>query len=64
MLDARHLVAHDLHSQTPATVRAYCQQLCPVCAVQDEYLKNDFSIYMLKPQTVLQETIKRTANGR
>jgi len=53
MLDARHLVAHDLHSQTPATVLAYCQSLCPDCAVQDEYLQNDFSIYMFKQQMPL-----------
>jgi len=51
MLNARHLVAHDLHSQTPAHVLAYCQQLCPDCIVQDEYLQNDFSIYMIKQQT-------------
>ncbi|MDQ6982631.1 MAG: class I SAM-dependent methyltransferase [Mariprofundus sp.] len=48
MLDARHLVAHDLHSQMPERVLAFCQGLCPNCVLHDEYLNNDFSIYMLK----------------
>jgi len=53
MLDARHLVAHDLHSRIPAQVLAYCQSLCPDCVVQDEYLQNDFSIYMFKQKMPL-----------
>jgi len=53
MLDARYLVAHDLHSQTPATVLSYCQNLCPDCMLQDEYLQNDFSVYMFKQQMPL-----------
>jgi len=46
MLDARFLKAHDLHSQIPETILAYCQSLCPNCVLHDDYLKNDFSIYM------------------
>jgi len=48
MLDARHLVAHDLHSQVPGNVLDFCQQLSLHCALHDGYLKNDFSIYMVK----------------
>ena len=46
MLDARFLKAHDLHSQIPQDILLYCQQLCPNCELYDDYLKNDFSIYM------------------
>ena len=48
MLDARHLVAHDLHSQMPDHVLEHCRQLCPKCSLHESYLKNDFSVYMLK----------------
>jgi len=48
MLDARFLHAHDLHTQTPRDILAYCEQLCSSCELHDEYLKNDFSIYMRK----------------
>jgi len=46
MLDARFLKAHDLHSQMPEDMLAFCQQLCPDCSLVDDYLKNDFSMYM------------------
>jgi len=46
MLDARHLQAHDLHSQMPEYILAYCQQICPHCTLSDDYLQNDFTIYM------------------
>jgi len=48
MLDARHLVAHDLHSQLPERVMNVCRTLCPDCVLYDEYLNNDFSVFMLK----------------
>ncbi len=48
MLDARYLVAHDLHSQIPERVLDFCRVLCPSCELHDEYLNNDFSIYMRK----------------
>ncbi len=48
MLDARYLVAHDLHSQDPAHVLDVCRQLCPDCELHDDYLKNDFTIHMKK----------------
>jgi len=46
MLDARFLKAHDLHSQIPEDILEFCQALCPDCLLVDDYLKNDFSIYM------------------
>jgi len=46
MLDGRFLKAHDLHSQQPETMLAYCQTMCDECRLEDEYLQNDFSIYM------------------
>jgi len=46
MLDARFMNAHDLHSQIPQDILLYCQSLCPNCELSDDYLKNDFSIYM------------------
>ena len=46
MLDARFLKAHDLHSQIPEDMLEFCQTLCPNCLLTDDYLKNDFSIYM------------------
>ena len=46
MLDARHIQAHDLHSQQPDHMLAYCQVLCPDCTLKDDYLKNDFTVYM------------------
>jgi len=58
LLDARHLVAHDLHSQTPERVLAFCRGICPRCVLHDEYLNNDFSIYMLK---TLQGSFSATA---
>jgi len=48
MLDARHLVAHDLHSQQPNTILSFCQVLCPHSTLHDSYLENDFTIYMQK----------------
>jgi len=44
MLDARYLRAHDLHSQMPEVMLAYCQKLSPHCILEEAYLKNDFSI--------------------
>ncbi|GAV19810.1 demethylmenaquinone methyltransferase [Mariprofundus micogutta] len=46
MLDARHLKAHDLQSVDPGEMFDYCQSLCPNAELHDEYLKNDFTIYM------------------
>ncbi len=48
MLDARFIQAHDLHSQHPETMLAYAQSLCPNCVCHDDYLKNDFTIYMYR----------------
>jgi len=46
MLDARHLVAHDLHSQDPENMLSFCQNICPQSILHDSYLRNDFTIYM------------------
>jgi len=46
LLDARHLNAHDLQSHQPEEMLSWCRGLCPDCALQDNYLKNDFTIYM------------------
>jgi SAM-dependent methyltransferase len=48
LLDARHLRAHDLQSHQPDEVLVYCRKLCTDCTLQDDYLKNDFTIYMRK----------------
>jgi len=46
MLDARHLKAHDLQSVDPYEMLNYCKSLCPHAKLHDDYLKNDFTIYM------------------
>jgi len=46
MLDARHLRAHDLQSVDPHQMLEYCKTLCPDVEMHDEYLTNDFTIYM------------------
>lgn len=46
MLDARHIRAHDLQSVDPDKMLQFCQSICPNCALHDEYLANDFTIYM------------------
>ena len=46
LLDARHLKAHDLQSFKPEEILNYCRQLSPNVKVIDNYLDNDFTIYM------------------
>jgi len=46
MLDARYLKAHDLQSVDPHQMLEYCSSLCPNAELHDDYLKNDFTIYM------------------
>jgi len=48
LLDARYLKAHDLQSHLPETVLNYCRSICSDCELTDDYLKNDFTIYMRK----------------
>jgi len=48
LLDARHLKAHDLQSHLPQEMLAYCRAICPDCSLHDGYLKNDFTIHMLR----------------
>ncbi|WP_167631774.1 class I SAM-dependent methyltransferase [Mariprofundus ferrooxydans] len=46
MLDARHLKAHDLQSVDPHLMLDYCRTICPDAELRDDYLANDFTIYM------------------
>ncbi len=46
MLDARHLKAHDLQRTDPHRMLEFCNTLCVDCQLHDDYLKNDFTIYM------------------
>jgi len=46
LLDARWIKAHDLQSHLPEEVMQYCYSLCPDCFLRDDYLDNDFTIYM------------------
>ena len=48
MLDARHINAHDLQSVDPFEMLEYCKSLCPNAELFDDYLKNDFTIYMYR----------------
>ena len=49
LLDARHMKAHDLQSHRPDEMLAYCRNLCPDCTLRDDYLDNDFTIWMRRP---------------
>ena len=46
MLDARKLKAHDLQSVEPQEMLDYCHTLCADVQMRDDYLPNDFTIYM------------------
>ena len=46
LLDARHLNAHDLQSFYPKEITNYCSSLSLNIKVIDDYLDNDFTIYM------------------
>ncbi|MDT8377038.1 MAG: class I SAM-dependent methyltransferase [Mariprofundaceae bacterium] len=46
LLDARHLKAHDLQSHQPEEILTWCRTLSPDCTLVDDYLDNDFTIYM------------------
>ncbi|MFQ5581762.1 MAG: class I SAM-dependent methyltransferase [Mariprofundaceae bacterium] len=46
LLDARHRKAHDLQSYLPDKMLNWCHHLCPNCTLRDDYLDNDFTIYM------------------
>jgi len=48
MLDARFVQAHDLQSVYPQAMLEYCESIASSCILKDDYLKNDFSIYMLR----------------
>ncbi|MCF7821734.1 MAG: class I SAM-dependent methyltransferase [Mariprofundaceae bacterium] len=46
LLDIRYLKAHDLQSHQPEAVLRYCRSLSPDCRLRDDYLQNDFTIYI------------------
>lgn len=46
LLDARHLNAHDLQSHQPEVMLAWCREITPDCTLIDDYLDNDFTIFM------------------
>ena len=46
LLDARQLKAHDLQSFDPEEMTSYCRDLSPNVELVDNYLNNDFTIYM------------------
>ena len=48
MLDARHLQAHDLQSVDPYQMLDYSRSIAPQAELHDDYLANDFTIYMLR----------------
>jgi len=48
MLDARTLKAHDLQSVQPQEMLEYCQGLCTHVQLRDDYLPNDFTIYIYR----------------
>jgi len=48
LLDGRHFKAHDLRSCIPDEVLAFCRNLCPGSTLHDDYLDNDFTIWMPK----------------
>jgi len=48
LLDARYVNCHDLQAHDPTTILNYCTLLCPDCKLRDDYLANDFTIYMYK----------------
>lgn len=49
LLDARQIRAHDLQSVDPHEMLAYCRTLYRECELRDDYLPNDFTIYMRRP---------------
>ncbi len=48
LLNAKVVQAHDLQSFEPEDMLAFCQGLSPKCRLRDDYLDNDFTIYMFK----------------
>ena len=48
LLNDKVVKAHDLQSFDANEVLDYCLTLCPDCVLRDDYLDNDFTIYMRK----------------
>jgi len=48
MLNANTMQAHDLQTVNPAKMLEFCQSLSVDCQLRDDYLRNDFTIYMRK----------------
>jgi len=49
MLNANAIQAHDLQTVDPDEMLKFCQSLSVDCQLRDDYLRNDFTIYMRKP---------------
>ena len=49
LLNDKVVKVHDLQSFDANEVLNYCLTLCPDCMLRDDYLDNDFTIYMRKP---------------
>ncbi len=50
LLDARCIRAHDLQSHMPDDMLVWCRGLCPDCRMRDDYLDNDFTIYLCRSE--------------
>ena len=48
LLNNKAIKAHDLQSFDANEMLEYCLTLCPDCILRDDYLDNDFTIYMRK----------------
>jgi len=48
LLDARSFKAHDLQSHLPQEMLSWCRDICTDCSLRDDYLENDFTVYMRK----------------
>jgi len=48
LLNAHRIQAHDLQSHKSEAVLTDCRLLCADCTLRDDYLENDFTIYMIR----------------
>jgi len=48
LLNAAVVQAHDLQSFMPQDMLKYCQTMAPKSRLREDYLDNDFTIYMYK----------------
>lgn len=48
LLDGRHFKPHDLQTHQPEDMLGHCRDICPGSVLRDDYLGNDFTIFMRK----------------